>query len=172
ATLPEHRGLVGDVQERLLTQAGVEARGGERQCRGVRARDDHVTIETDQTGEPGRAGGPPGVELDRDDPAAETIREEAGRTAEAGAHVEDAGGAGDAGFASEGLHGGETAVVVLVEVEEVGRAKHGRRGSAPASRGRQHLGLVDGMTIVEVGNAYGNAHDLSEGGALMPPDKL
>ena len=57
----------------------------------------------------------------------------------------------DAGPARERVHRGEAAVVILVEVEEVVGAE--RRGaSAPrrAAQRREHLGLADGMAVVEV----------------------
>jgi hypothetical protein len=132
--LAQHARLVADVQQRLLTQHGLEAAVGEGQGAGVTADDLDLRVQADQAREAGGAGRPSGVELHRDHAAAAPAGHEASRTAEPGAEIEHPRAGVDAGQAGEGVHRGEAAVVVLVELEQiVGRERGpGERATPPA----------------------------------------
>src|SRR2546430_17250178 len=84
----QSRELVGDVQERLLAHAGVEASVAERKRGRVAPDDADLAVEPDQAVEPRGAGGPAGVEFEGQDAAAAPARQEARRAAEASADVE------------------------------------------------------------------------------------
>src|SRR5439155_18341205 len=92
----QDRGLVRDVQQRLLTQARVEGAFGEGKRGRVSADDRHPGL-LDQPVEPGGARRAARVELERDDGRAPTARQEAGGPAESRAHVQDAARRADAG---------------------------------------------------------------------------
>ena len=138
--LAEHARLVADVQQRFLAQARLEATVGERQRTGIAADDADLRVQPDHAREPGGAGGAAGVELHRDHGRAASAGHEARRAAESGAEVEHAGARVDAGQAGQGVHRGEAAVVILVEVEQVvggewerWRAPRRRRRSAAST---------------------------------------
>ena len=109
---------------------------GERQGGGIATHDADLRVETHQAGEAGGAGRPAGVELDRDDPAAAPAGQEARGPAQPGAEVEHARAGVDAGQAGEGVHRGQAAVVILVELEEIvgGDRRVGERARAGAAR--------------------------------------
>ena len=88
------------------------------------------------------------------DPAAEAGGEKASWAAKPRAEVEDPGALIDAAQAAQGLDGGQTSVVVLVQVKQVLGAE-GRKVLPPAGKGVEDLALVDRVPVVEV-------HDLSE----------
>ena len=155
-TAGQDRGLVGDVEERLLADAGVEAGAGEGQPAGVAAHRRRTRPAS------------PTRRVSRAPPAARpafssrpTTRQpaaggqEARGPAEPGAHVEHARARRRSGPAGERLDGGQAAVVVLVELEEIVGAQRAGEPAAPAGHGGQHLGLADGMAVVEVENVHG-----------------
>src|SRR5262249_24622717 len=72
-----------------------------------------------------------------------------------GGQVGDAAGLADAGPPREGVDRGQTAVVILVELEEVVRGRHA--GAPLAAEGRQHAGLADRMLVVVLPYAPGGA---------------
>ena len=96
-----------------------------------------------------KASRPPGIQLDPHDAAAPPGGQEARGTAQAGAHVEHAGGRLDAGAPGKEVDGGETPIVVLVEIEEIVGGEAAQVAAPSTPDGVQHLPLVDGMAIVE-----------------------
>src|SRR5205085_1634955 len=78
------------------------------------------------------------------------VREHARGAGQAGAHVEDAREPSDAGPAGQRVDGVRPAVVVLVQVEEIFGRHRGARRHAAAPQGRHHLGLADGVAVVEI----------------------
>src|SRR3989449_11029914 len=100
----QSRELVGDVQERLLAHAGVEASVAERKRGRVAPDGADLAVEPDQAVEPRGAGGPAGVVFEGQDAAAAPARQEARRAAEASADVEDVARRRDAGAARAVIH--------------------------------------------------------------------
>src|SRR2546422_9227219 len=121
----QSRELVGDVQERLLAHAGVEASVAERKRGRVAPDDADLAVEPDQAVEPRGAGGPAGVEVEGQDAAAAPARQEARRAAEASADVEDVARRRAAAPAAPASPPPETTVVIPVELEQVVRAQLG-----------------------------------------------
>src|SRR5882724_11147450 len=160
--LLEHRGLVGDVHERLLAETGVEGAAREGERRRVPANDRHARLAHEAV-EPGGAGRAARVELERGDGRAPAARQEPGGSAEARADVEDPAGEADAGPARQSVDGGQAPVVVLVELEE---GLGGQRpAEAPGGEGREHPRVADRVLVVERLHAPGGAlkHGLTYG---------
>jgi len=84
------------------------------------------------------------------DADAESVRQEARRPAQAGADVEHGHARHDRGASRQHLHGPEPAVVILIPRPQILRLERSPGATALRARGLQHLGLVDGMTVVEV----------------------
>ena len=117
----------------------------------------------DLTAEPGRPPRTPRVQLDSDHPASPAARQEAGRAAQPGAEVEDARMGRDARPPRQDVHGGQTAVVVLVERKEVVGSERAFRAALQPAGGGEHLPLVDGMVVVVVEDAHGRSPCLEAG---------
>src|SRR5207244_8872319 len=75
---------------------------------------------------------------------------EARRTGGARGDAEDAARRGDPGAPRQLIHRPETAVVVLVEFEEIVGTEPREVTAAPPGDGGEHLGLADRMAVVEV----------------------
>jgi len=138
------------VQQRLLAHARVEAPVAERKGGRVAPHDRDQAVEPDQAIEPRGAGGPAGVELERQNPAAASARQEARGTGQARADVENAARRGDTGPPRHVIHGLEATVVVLVELEEIVGSEPREVTAAPPGDGGEHLLLADRMAVVEV----------------------
>ena len=138
------------MQEGLLAETGVEASAPERQPGGVAAHDPHPPLEADQPRESRGARRPPGVQLDGHDLTAAATCQEAGGPAQPGAQIQHARGHADPGQARQRVDGGQPAVVVLVELEEVVGGEGPAGEPAAPGEGGQHLGFADRMAIVEV----------------------
>src|SRR5213594_4375972 len=154
----QHRWLVGDVQQRLLAQAGVEGAGAEGKAHRVAPNDRdpplvHEPVETSGAQHPSR------VELERHDPRPASPREKPGWPAEAGAHVEDPAAGAHTGPARQGIHRGEASVVILVELEEVVDGQESWITAPAPGESSEHPRLAKGMVIVELAHA-------AAGGAL------
>ena len=140
------------MEQALLADGGVEGAVAKGQDLGVAADGPHACLEAHQAAQPRAPRAPPGVEVERGDARAEACGEEARGAGEPRANVEDAAAGSDAGAAREGLHRGETAVVVLVQrVEVVGRQPGA--DLALATERVEHLGRADGMAVVEIDDA-------------------
>src|SRR3989442_5449453 len=83
----QSRELVGDVQERLLAHAGVEASVAERKRGRVAPDGADLAVEPDQAVGPRGAGGPAGVGFEGQGAAAAPARQEARMAPEARAEV-------------------------------------------------------------------------------------
>jgi hypothetical protein len=143
------------VEHGLLADAGVERRAPHRQPGRVAADDAYAFAEPHESRQVLRALRAAGVQLHGDDAAASAAREEACRTREARADVEDARLRADAGSRRERIDGADPAVVVLIEVEQV---VGGERGAAAAlGDGGEHVLGGNRMIVVEVVDAQGRS---------------
>ena len=147
--LGERAALVRHVQETLLAHHGVERAGRAGERLGVAAHHADDRVEPHETREAKVARRASGVQVQRGNARAEAVGEEPRRPTEAGAHVEDAMARHDSGPARQGLHRGQPAVVVLVPVVQVVRARRPAVHPAPGEGGA-HPALADRMTVVEV----------------------
>lgn len=154
AALAQDGGLVLDVQQRLLAHARVEVAAREGQGDGVAPHDPDQPAQAHAGSEPGRAGGPEAVQLEGHHPAALAQGENARRTAQPGAHIQHATAGGEGGPTGQGLHRGQAAVVILIEVEQIFGAQ-ARERAPPERHTGQDVVLVDGVVIVEVDDAHG-----------------
>src|SRR5512134_1874208 len=82
--------LVGDVQEGLLADAGVEAAIGKGQPLRVTSDSCHDPAEADPPGQPRRGPGPVRAELEGHHPAPAPAGQDAGRPAQTRAEIEGA----------------------------------------------------------------------------------
>ena len=138
------------MQEPLLADRGVEGARPEGKHLRVGPEEAHQGAQADQGREPG-AGRAPGVgQVHAGDADAEAVCQEARGATQARADVEHGHPGRDRRAARQHLHGREPAVVILVPGPEVLRLERSPGAPALRARGLKHLGLVDGMPVVEV----------------------
>ena len=147
------------MQQPFLADDGREGGAREGKRLGIGADHPHEPVESHERGETLRAGRALGREIDAGDAGRASGGDETGRARQPRADVEHVAVRRDASPARQGLHRGQSTVVILVPFVEVFGGKLCRVLALAAQR-VEHLLFADGMPPVE---ELGGGHDAIHG---------